>query len=59
MRHKIIEAVIIRGPAMGKVTIVFRIRMIPANLPFQNKRLRFPVKITYALALNKSQEQTY
>ena len=57
LRHNIIEAVILDGPFKKKKVLIPRIRIIP-NLPFKFKRLQFPVRVSFAMTINKSQGQT-
>lgn len=59
LRNNVIEAIILTGPASGQMAFIPRIRMIPTDLPFQFKRLQFPVKVSFAITINKSQGQTY
>ena len=35
-----------------------RIPMIPTDMPFEFKRLRFPVRLDFAMSINKAQEQS-
>lgn len=55
----IIEAIILTGPAAGEIALIPRIPMIPTNLPFEFKRLQFPVLMCFAMTINKSQGQTF
>ncbi|XP_023246588.1 uncharacterized protein LOC106641723 [Copidosoma floridanum] len=59
LRNNVIEATILTGPASGQIAFIPSIRMIPTDLPFQFKRLQFPVKLSFAMTINKSQGQTY
>lgn len=59
LRNNIIETVILTGPAAGQMAHIPRIPMIPTDLPFPFKRLQFPVKLSFAITINKSQGQTY
>lgn len=59
LRDNVIVATIITGPAAGQLAHIPRIPMIPTDLPISFKRLQFPVKISFALTINKSQGQTF
>lgn len=54
----IIEATIITGCAMGEVVFIPRIPLMPTDLPFEFKRLQFPVRLAFAMSINKAQGQT-
>lgn len=36
-----------------------RILLIPNDLPFQFRRLQFPLRVSFALTINKAQGQTF
>ena len=57
---KIIEAEIITGNRIGERVCIPRIIMSPTDTewPFTFKRRQFPVRVTFALTINKSQGQT-
>lgn len=56
--HKyIIEATIITGAGSGETVYIPRIPLIPNDVPFEFKRLQFPVKPAFAMTINKSQGQ--
>ena len=54
--ENIIEATILTGPFEGEAVLIPRIPMIPTDLPFQFKRLQFPIRL--AFAINKAQGQS-
>lgn len=54
-----IECTILTGCGTGEDVLIPRIPLIPSDLPFQFKRLQFPVKISFAITINKSQGQTF
>ncbi|XP_037809132.1 ATP-dependent DNA helicase PIF1-like [Lucilia sericata] len=57
--HKnVIEATILTGCAKGDTVFIPRIPLKTSNYPFEFKRLQFPLKISFAVTINKSQGQT-
>ncbi|CAB3251817.1 unnamed protein product [Arctia plantaginis] len=54
----LIEATIINGKYAGENVCIPRIPMIPTDLPFDFKRLQFPVRLALAMTINKSQGQS-
>ena len=56
-----IEAKISHGRYAGQDIIIPRIPLIPSNstLPFEFRRLQFPVALCFAMTINKSQGQTF
>ena len=53
-----IEATILTGCGKGETVFIPRIPIIPSNISFQFKRLQFPVRLSFAMSINKSQGQT-
>lgn len=54
----LIEATILTGKAKEEVVLIPRIPLIPTDMPFQFKRLQFPVRLSFAITVNKAQGQT-
>ena len=56
-RH-LIEATILSECAKGEPVFMPRIPLISTGLPFQFRRLQFPVMLSFAMSINKAQGQT-
>ena len=54
----VIEATIMTGRWARKDVFIPRIPFIPMDYPFEFRRLQFPVKLSYAMTINKAQGQT-
>jgi hypothetical protein len=54
----VIEATILTGCAKGDDVFIPRIPMIPSDMPFEFKRLQFPVRLAFAMSINKAQGQS-
>ena len=54
----VIEATIITGNARGEDVFIPRIPIKPSDLPFEFKRLQFPVRLSFAMTINKAQGQS-
>ena len=55
----LIEATILTGKAKEEVVLIPRIPLIPTDMPFEFKRLQFPVRLSFAISINKAQGQTF
>ncbi|KAI8561187.1 hypothetical protein RHMOL_Rhmol04G0318500 [Rhododendron molle] len=57
---RIIEVLILTGGHFGKFAFIPRISLTPSSsdLPFRMTRRQFPVRLAYALTINKSQGQS-
>lgn len=56
--NNVIEAIILKGKYKGEDVLIPRIPMIPTDVPFEFKRLQFPVRLAFAMTINKSQRQS-
>lgn len=54
----LIEATILTAKSEGEVRSIPRIPMIPTDMPFEFKRLQYPVRLSLAMSINKAQGQT-
>ena len=54
----VIEATILTGCAKKVVVFIPRIPIIPTDMPFEFKRLQFPVRLAFAMSINKAQGQS-
>jgi ATP-dependent DNA helicase PIF1 len=57
---RVVEAKIITGKGAGNVAFIMCIKLISdnSNLPFTLARKQFPLRLAYAMNINKSQGQT-
>ncbi|GBM74537.1 hypothetical protein AVEN_126587-1 [Araneus ventricosus] len=55
LMQNIIEATFMTGHAAGEDGFIPTIPIIPSDFPFQFKRLQFPVRLCFAMSINKSQ----
>ncbi|XP_049823424.1 uncharacterized protein LOC126265582 isoform X2 [Aethina tumida] len=56
--NNVIEATTLKGKYKGEDVLIPRIPMIPTDVPFEFKRLQFPVRLAFAMTINKSQGQS-
>ena len=50
-----------QNPTKGAETLIPRISLTPSDtfLPFKLRRRQFPIRLSFAMTINKSQEQTF
>jgi len=61
MKDRVLEARLIGGEHDGEIVMIPRISMVPtmsAEFTFRFKRLQFPVRLAFALSINKAQGQS-
>ncbi|XP_072392548.1 ATP-dependent DNA helicase pif1-like [Diabrotica undecimpunctata] len=56
--NNVIYATILIGKFKGEEVLIPRIPMIPTDMPFEFKRLQFPIRLAFAMTINKSQGQS-
>lgn len=54
----VIEATILNGKSKGEDVLIPRIPMIPTDMPFDFKRLQFPIRLAFSMTINKAQGQS-
>ncbi|GBP44542.1 ATP-dependent DNA helicase pif1 [Eumeta japonica] len=55
MMNNVIEATILTGKFKGEDVLWPRIPMISIDMPFEFKRLQFPLRLAFSMAINKAQ----
>lgn len=58
LQRNVIEGRIISGCGKGEIVFIPRIPIIPSNFAFEFKRLQFPINVSFAMTISKSQGQT-
>ncbi|XP_036339810.1 uncharacterized protein LOC118749148 [Rhagoletis pomonella] len=58
LMKNIIEATILNGKFQGENVLLPRIPIIPTDVPVEFKRVQFPIRLAFAMTINKSQGQT-
>jgi hypothetical protein len=58
MMNNNIEATILNGKFKGEDVLLPRILMILIDMLFEFKRLQFPVRLAFAMTINKAQAQS-
>uniref|UniRef100_A0A0L8H3I5 Uncharacterized protein n=1 Tax=Octopus bimaculoides TaxID=37653 RepID=A0A0L8H3I5_OCTBM len=53
----VLETTILTGKASGEPVFIPRIPLIPSDMPFQYKRLQFPLKLSFEMRIKKAQGQ--
>ena len=56
--RNLIEATIVTGHWAKKSVYIPRIPLIPSAYPFEFRRLQFPIRVSFAMTINKAQGQT-
>ena len=56
--QQVIEAVILDGPFKKETVFIPKLPFISNKLTFKFKRIQFPVRLSFAMTINKSQGQT-
>jgi len=60
MKSRLLKVRIITGPKAGETALIPRINFVPTDsqLPFKMRRRQFPVRVAFAMTMNKSQGQS-
>jgi hypothetical protein len=58
LKPNIIEGIIMTGCSEGDKVFIPRIPLIPSDSIYEFKRLQFPIRLSFAITINKSQGQT-
>ena len=61
MYRLFLDAELLTGVSVGKRVFIPRMTLMPSDtdLPFKLRRVQFPIRLAYAMTINKSQGQTF
>ncbi|XP_055924675.1 uncharacterized protein LOC129956759 [Argiope bruennichi] len=54
----VIHATILKGKFKDEEVLIPRILMIPSDMPLEFKRIQFPIRVAFAMTINKSQSKS-
>ncbi|GBN18467.1 hypothetical protein AVEN_262557-1 [Araneus ventricosus] len=57
LTDNVIQTTILTGNIKGDSVFILYIPLIPSDMPFEFKHLHFPVRLAFAIAINKAQEK--
>ena len=55
LHNNLVEAKVINGVSAGKIVLIPRIPLIPSDSPIEFKRVQFPLRVCFAMTINKAQ----
>ena len=58
LHNNVIEATILTGQGKGHTTFIPKMPLTPTDCPYPMRRLQFPVRLSFAMTINKSQGQS-
>lgn len=58
LKDNVVHAKILNGTFIGEEVLIPRIPMIPTDLPFDFKRIQFPLRLAFTMTINKAKGQT-
>ncbi|XP_072064185.1 uncharacterized protein [Arachis hypogaea] len=60
LRNHVIECEVLTGNNVGHIALIPRMNMVPTNetVPVRFQRRQFPIVVSFAMTINKSQGQT-
>ncbi|XP_071036522.1 ATP-dependent DNA helicase PIF1-like [Parasteatoda tepidariorum] len=58
LMNNVIKFIILNGKFRGESILLPRIPIIPTDVPIQFKRIQFPIRLAFAMTINKCQGQT-
>ena len=58
LHPNVIEATIMTGQGKGQTTFIPKMPLIPSDSPYPMRRLQFPLRLSFAMTINKSQGQS-